>query len=123
MGWFSREERVSKLNWNKLESIEQLKEAIEGSMEKPILLFKHSTRCSISMMALSSFEDKWDGKEEDIDIYFLDLLKHRDVSNAIAELTGVTHQSPQAIVVKNDEVVYHASHSSIHPREVLKSIR
>lgn len=122
MGWFTRE-RVSKLEWNQLESVDQLKQVLNDSKSKPKLLFKHSKRCSISMMALSSFESKWEGKPEEVDIYFLDLLKHRDVSDAIAELTGVPHQSPQVIVVNDGDVVYHATHSSIHPREALKSIR
>lgn len=125
MGWFSRdnkEKKQSGLPWERLTSIDQLKEVIEGSSEKPKLLFKHSTRCSISSMALNGFQRSWEGSQDDIDIYYIDLLSYRDVSNAIATETGVTHQSPQVIVLKNKEVVYTASHSSIDARSALNSI-
>jgi len=126
MGWFSRDKEEKKkggLPWEKLTSVDQLKEAIENSSVKPVLLFKHSTRCSISMMALNSFQNRWEGTPEEIDIYYLDLLNYRDVSNAIAEETGVIHQSPQVIVLKNKEIVYTATHSGISARSALNSIR
>lgn len=127
MGWFSKDKGEEKkqggLPWKMLTSVEQLREVIEGSVEKPVLLFKHSTRCSISAMALNSLQRNWTGSEEEIDLYYLDLLDHRDVSNAIAVETGVMHQSPQAIVLKNKEVVYTATHSSIDARSALNSIK
>lgn len=128
MGWFSKdkekeEKKESGLPWERLTSVDQLKMAIEGSSEKPILLFKHSTRCNISAMALNGFVRSWSGTPEEIDIYYLDLLNHRDVSNAIAQQTGVMHQSPQVIVLKNKEVVYTATHSGIDARSALNSIK
>jgi bacillithiol system protein YtxJ len=126
MGWFSKEKEEKKQNglpWERLTSVDQLKEVIAGSSEKPVLLFKHSTRCSISSMALNGFQKSWEGTSEEIDIFYLDLLNHRDVSNAIAEETGVIHQSPQVIVLKNNEVVYTATHSSISARSALNSIK
>lgn len=129
MGWFSRDRSEGKekqqngLPWIPLTSVEQMKEAIASSDEKPVLLFKHSTRCSISAMALNGFQRGWEGTPEEITLYYLDLIAHRDVSNAIAEETGVMHQSPQVIVLKNNEVVYTATHSSISPRSALNSIK
>lgn len=128
MSWFSKdkekvEKKESGLPWERLTSVAQLKMAIEDSTEKPILLFKHSTRCSISSMALNGFIRSWAGTPEEIDIYYLDLLNHRDVSNAIEQQTGVMHQSPQVIVIKNKEVVYAATHSSIDARSALNSIK
>jgi bacillithiol system protein YtxJ len=86
MGWFSREKEEKKqsgLPWERLTSVDQLKKVIAGSSEKPVLLFKHSTRCSISSMALNGFQKSWEGTPEEIDIYYLDLLNYRDVSNAV----------------------------------------
>jgi bacillithiol system protein YtxJ len=126
MGWFSKDKEEKKQNglpWERLTSVDQLKEVIAGSSEKPVLLFKHSTRCSISSMALNSFQKGWEGTPEEIDIYYLDLLNYRDVSNATAKETGVMHQSPQVIVLKNNEVVYTATHSSISARSALNSIK
>lgn len=121
MGWFTRNSGA-KLPWTNIESIEQLHEIVEQSSEKPVLLFKHSTRCSISSMALNGFESQWEGSEDDIQIYYLDLLKHRDISNEIERVTGVMHQSPQVIVLKNKAVVYTATHSGIDGRAALKAI-
>lgn len=121
MGLFSSKQRKS-LSWIELKSIEELDIAIEKSKEKPVLLFKHSTRCGISSMALNSFETQWNGGDE-MDIYYLDLLNYRDISNAIAEKTNVFHQSPQVIVLKNNEVVYTATHSSINAQQALDSIK
>lgn len=126
MGWFSKnkeEKKQSGLPWERLTSVDQLKKVIEGSTEKPVLLFKHSTRCSISTMAMNGFQRSWSGTIEEIDIFYLDLLSYRDVSNAMAEETGVLHQSPQVIVLKNKKVVYTATHSSIDARSALNSIK
>jgi len=122
MGWFGKSQESKELPWNQLISVDQLKEVLDSSTEKPILLFKHSTRCSISSMAFSGFQSGWEGTEEEIGIYYLDLLKYRDISNQIAELTGVMHQSPQVIVLKNNEVVYTATHTAISARAALNSI-
>ena len=126
MGWFTKdkeEKKESALPWERLTSVDQMKKAIEGSAVKPVLMFKHSTSCSISNMALNSFIRKWTGTEEEIDIYYLDLLNYRDVSNAIANETGVIHQSPQVIVLKNKKVVYTATHSAIDAQSALNSIK
>ncbi|MGH1336947.1 MAG: bacillithiol system redox-active protein YtxJ [Aureispira sp.] len=98
------------MNWKKLESIADLEAALEASNNKAVALFKHSTRCPVSSMAKRLVESDWNLA---IDAYFLDLIAHRDVSNAIAERLNVRHQSPQMIVVKNGAAVYDASHESI----------
>ncbi len=126
MGWFSKDKQEKKQSgfpWQRLTSVDQLKKVIESSAEKPVLLFKHSTRCNISIMSLNSFQRHWEGTSEKIEIYYLDLLNYRDVSNAIAQETGITHQSPQVIVLKNKQVVYTATHSSIDARSALNSIK
>ena len=122
MGLFSFS-KSQRLPWTNVTSVDQLQEVLESAKEKPVLLFKHSTRCSISSMALSSFESDWSSENELCDLYFVDLLRHRDVSNAIASETGVAHQSPQAILIDGSEVVYHASHSSISVRAIEKLLK
>jgi len=112
MGLFSFSSR-KKLPWTDVTSVDQLHTVLETSSDKPVLLFKHSTRCSISSMALHSFENEWSSENERCQLCFVDLLSHRDVSNEIAQATGVQHQSPQAILIKGNEVLYHASHSGI----------
>lgn len=109
----------SKMNWNNLENIQQLESIVEESKEKAIVIFKHSTRCSISRMALKQFENEFN-YEEKIAPYFLDLLNHRDISNEIATKFGVFHQSPQMIVIKDGISVYDASHSDIDAESLSK---
>ena len=123
MGLFSKKNTSQKLLWEHLTSIEQLNEVVQTTHEKPVLLFKHSTRCGISAMALNSFESNWKSEKELCDIYYLDLLKHRDISNEIAAITGVHHQSPQVIVLKGSEVIYDALHSSIDARKIESILR
>lgn len=109
-GFSGRKERVQ-LPWKQMESIEDLMNAISNT-ERPQLFFKHSTRCAVSAMALNAFESNW--TSEDADINFIDLLSHRDVSLKLAELTGVRHESPQVIVIKDREIIYAESHSNIN---------
>lgn len=112
MGLFSSKTKNVDLTWNKLTDINQLNELFAEENNTPVLIFKHSTRCSISSMALNKFESQWD-ENTPCDIYYLDLLNHRDISNAIAEKSGVEHQSPQAILIVKGKVLYHQSHNGI----------
>jgi bacillithiol system protein YtxJ len=105
-------EAQSAMNWVQLTNLTQLEDIVGLSNEKPIAIFKHSTRCSISRMALKQFEREFDSADK-ITPYFLDLLLHRDISNEIASRFGVIHQSPQLIVIKEGKSVYDASHSDI----------
>lgn len=98
--------------WIPLEDIKQLDAIDEASEAKTVLIFKHSTRCIVSKMALKEFNRDFDIQGA-VDAYFLDLLNHRDISNAIATRYGVEHQSPQLLVLKNRQVVKHTSHSDI----------
>ncbi len=111
--------------WHTLSDINQLNDISELSKEQGIgavLLFKHSTRCSISSMALSRLETKWQDTEK-IPAYFLDLLSYRNVSNEIASLFSVEHASPQALLIKNGICIYHNSHNGIVASEILEAAK
>jgi bacillithiol system protein YtxJ len=109
----------TKINWIPLTSLEQLDQIEAESKYKQILIFKHSTRCSISKMALKQFEREYD-LDDKVKAYFLDLIAHRDVSNEIASRFNVTHQSPQLLLIKDGKSIYNVSHSDIDA-EALKS--
>jgi len=102
----------SKIEWRQLTDLGQLNEIIDLSNEKTVLIFKHSTRCSISRFALKQFENEFD-LEEKITPYFLDLLNHRDVSNEVANRFDVFHQSPQILLIKNGKAIFSTSHDDI----------
>ena len=117
MGLFSRKQSTAKFPWIPLETETEMESVIEQSLTRPVLLFKHSTRCSISSMALSRFENHWD-TTIDCQCYFLDLITFRSVSNYVAEKTGVVHQSPQCILMFKGKVIHHSSHNGIDAAEI-----
>lgn len=119
MGLFSGKQKVA-FPWVELTSSEQLDELLQSSETKPVLLFKHSTRCSISSMALNRFENNMD--PERATCVYLDLIAHRSLSNEIETRTKVAHESPQAILITNHEVIYSATHNGINAQEILKLI-
>ncbi|WP_029279632.1 bacillithiol system redox-active protein YtxJ [Pedobacter borealis] len=108
------------MTWVNLTSIEQLDEIKNASGFS--LIFKHSTRCSISLMAKKNFEFDWDIIPADTKLYFLDLISYRDISNHIAEIFQVAHQSPQILLIKDGDCVLEASHSDISADEVAEVI-
>ena len=109
------------MNWNNLENASQLDFINEESKTIPVLLFKHSTRCSISSMALSRIERNWkDSDNQHIKPYYLDLIVHRDISHLIAQQYGVEHQSPQVLVISNGVCIYHESHNNIRYSDIIK---
>eukprot|EP01012_Entosiphon_sulcatum_P032424 TRINITY_DN41241_c0_g1_i1.p2 TRINITY_DN41241_c0_g1~~TRINITY_DN41241_c0_g1_i1.p2 ORF type:complete len:116 (+),score=11.64 TRINITY_DN41241_c0_g1_i1:157-504(+) len=111
--------------WQQLTDHSQLQDIIHTSQQpdtyRAVVIFKHSTRCSISSMALNRFESRWKD-DSAVPVYYLDLLQYRDISNEIASLFGVEHQSPQVLVIRNGTCVYHASHTGIMVSEVLEAI-
>ena len=101
-----------------LDNMEQFDVIDVISNTKPVVLFKHSTRCSISRMALKQFDAEFNYPEEKINWYLLDLLNHRDLSNEIASRYHVVHQSPQIVVIRNGKAVFNESHDSISAEDL-----
>ncbi|NLR92978.1 MULTISPECIES: bacillithiol system redox-active protein YtxJ [Flammeovirga] len=106
------------MNWKPLTDISQLDQILEESKNQRVMILKHSTRCSISSMALNRLERSWEDDNK-VAPYYLDLIKYRPISNAIAEKFGVEHESPQVIVIENGEVAYTASHMGINYSSVV----
>ena len=109
-----------KMDWNSLNSVDQLAEIDEKSKIKKQIIFKHSTRCSVSNFAkrilLAEFSE--DLKEK-VDVYYLDLISFREVSNNISSHYNVIHESPQLLVIENGKCVYSASHSDVSIEKAL----
>lgn len=106
--------------WKNLEQLIALEEIDKASFTHPILIFKHSTRCSISDVAKARLD-----KEENlngVDFYYLDLIKHRDISNALAEKYNVHHESPQILLINKGECVYDESHIGISMAEIKEQV-
>nr|WP_297788106.1 bacillithiol system redox-active protein YtxJ [uncultured Allomuricauda sp.] len=113
---FGKKEKTKKekkeLPWIQLESLDQLETIAENSKSKTQVIYKHSSTCGISRMVLNMFSESYD-PDLDLDLYFLTIQHHRDVSNTIEDRFGVRHESPQLLVIKNGEVVFHTSHGAI----------
>ncbi len=91
----------------------QLETIQKQSFEKPVIIFKHSTRCGISSSVLRRFDQKFVDFDCKYHYYFLNLLKHRGISNRIAEVFNVEHQSPQVLIIQEGNVITHKSHYDI----------
>ncbi|WP_207496802.1 bacillithiol system redox-active protein YtxJ [Aridibaculum aurantiacum] len=108
------------MNWIPLTDESQLQDIVLKSNSKPQVIFKHSTRCSISSMAKSRLERS--SVPEDADFYYLDLIAYRNISNKIAQDFNVYHESPQVLVIRNGECVYDESHGSIDMEEIREQV-
>ncbi|MDB5013015.1 MAG: thioredoxin family protein, partial [Daejeonella sp.] len=86
------------------------------------IIFKHSTRCSISLMAKRKFELDWDSIPENTTLYFLNLINYREISNAIADIFQVHHQSPQLLLIKDGDCIFESSHGEISADEAAELI-
>jgi len=104
------------MNWIELNEPSQIQEIKERSGEKPQVIFKHSTRCSISSVAKSRLERT--AAPDNVDFYYLDLIRHRNLSEKIATDFAVYHESPQVLLIRNGECVYDESHSGISMDEI-----
>ncbi len=106
------------MNWKIIEDYNQVQNLVEASHQQPQVIFKHSTRCSISVMAKNRLERS--GLPEQIQFHYLDLLQYRDISNKIAEQFSVYHQSPQILLIKNGECIFEETHSAISMDEIIE---
>jgi bacillithiol system protein YtxJ len=108
------------MDWIEFTTATQLNDIKERSKEKTQVIFKHSSRCSISGVAKSRLERA--ASPKNVDFYFLDLIRNRDISNKIAEEFSVYHESPQVLVIKNGECIYDESHSGINMHDIEEQV-
>jgi bacillithiol system protein YtxJ len=109
--------------WKTLDPTINVDQLNKSSFENPLIIFKHSTRCPVSAMALDRLERTWDMEEmSHASPYFLDLIKHREISNSIAQEWGIDHESPQILVIKNGQCTYHTSHMGIRYQELKNAV-
>ena len=109
------------MNWIPLTDLAQLDQIALASSNRMQMLFKHSTRCSISVMAKNRLDRH--SNPDSIDCYYLDLLQYREISNEIAVRFNVHHESPQVILIQHGECIYDESHNGIDWDEIESQIR
>ncbi len=106
--------------WIPLDENSEVDEVFEHSFERPQVILKHSTRCTVSFFAKRNVESPvlWDGK--DADLYIVDVIRNRQVSKYLAEKTGIGHESPQMFVINKGEVVWSETHERVNSANVKK---
>lgn len=112
------------MNWESLADIRQIEEIKNLSNEIPVLIYKHSSRCSTSSMVLSRLERSW--KVEHVKVFkpfFLDLITYRNISDTIAYTFDVEHESPQILLIEKGNSIYHRSHFEINYQNILDAIQ
>jgi bacillithiol system protein YtxJ len=104
----------------KIESLSGLDELLEANQDRQVWIFKHSLTCPISGAAWAEFKrfaadhSQDNGPQENGTVFaVIEIQYARPVSDALAERTGVRHQSPQAILLREGRVSWHASHYDI----------
>jgi len=108
--------------WNVLTDEQQLQSVMVASEERPQLLYKHSHTCGICFMAKKEIDSTFEALEEQADMNFVNVIKARGVSNAIAQQTGIRHESPQVLLIDDRDVIWHASHHSIKGSAILEAL-
>ena len=103
-------------NYSELTSVEQWKKVLDQSINKPFVVFKHSTTCPVSAHAYGEFT----AFESPIERYLVKVIENRPLSNEISSDLGIQHESPQAFVIANSDVVWNASHWKITKKELEK---
>ena len=92
-----------------------LEHLLTDSTQKPVIVFKHSNACSISARAYREME-KVDG------VNILEVQSARDVSRELANRTGVRHETPQVIILKDGKAVWNASHFDVTAADVKRAV-
>lgn len=123
MGWFSKNKSLlgadnSVEHWGELNDLQQLEEIISDK-KTTWLIFKHSTRCSVSKMVFNRLLKEWNTENKIVNPVYLDLLSYRSLSDAVANTFGVKHESPQILIIRNGDCIYSASHTAITAKEII----
>ncbi|HLR79470.1 MAG TPA: bacillithiol system redox-active protein YtxJ [Bacillota bacterium] len=106
---------------HELTSMNELEKVWEETTEKPVLLFKHSTTCPLSAQAMNEYQSFLQSLDKDVSAYMVKVIEERPISNKIAEWTEVRHHSPQILLVKDKEVLWHTSHTKITTKNMDKA--
>jgi bacillithiol system protein YtxJ len=108
------------MSWIILNSEAQLDKLNRDSADRPQVIFKHSITCSISAMIKNRLDKSL--FPASMDFYYLDLINNRQISNQIAEMYKIRHESPQILLIKNGECVYTESHGAINMDDIIAHV-
>ncbi len=101
------------LKWVAIEREEQVEAIAALSHSRPCVVYKHSTRCSLSSLAKYRLEKEWNLAEDAVATFYIDIIAHRHLSRYLSERFEVYHESPQVLLIRDGECTYDASHLDI----------
>ena len=111
------------INVKPLTNLQELDACLSESLQRPILIFKHSTACPISSEAFREVAKYTQGAgETGPEVYMVKVIEDRPVSNQIADELALQHRSPQLILVKDRAVVWSSSHYGINQHAIRDAI-
>lgn len=108
--------------WNKLSDIDEFQSILKRSNEKPQLIYKHSPSCSVSFLSKQDLDANTKKLAELADLHIVNVIGYRELSRGIASELNIRHESPQVLLVKNGEVVWHGSHWQVNSGEVYSKL-
>jgi bacillithiol system protein YtxJ len=100
----------------KVTDSDELDKLLLSSKQRPVVVFKHSNSCPISAAAYREMQQLED------EVVLVEVQKARQLSRDLADRTGIRHESPQVIVLRNGKAVWNASHYRVNAREVAKAL-
>jgi bacillithiol system protein YtxJ len=99
--------------FQQISGLDRLAETLERSQAETVVLFNHDPWCPISARAYDQVSSVA------LDVVLIDVSRERIVTRELAQRTGVRHESPQVIVLRDGQVIWSASHHRI-TREALE---
>jgi bacillithiol system protein YtxJ len=103
-------------NFFRIDDRATLDNLLSDSKQKTVLVFKHSNACPISARAYREMQ-----KLED-EVNLLEIQAVPDLSREVESLTGVTHESPQVILLRDGKAVWNASHFDVNAASVSQAL-
>lgn len=117
-----RTDTMERSTWNTISDPSETQTLVEKSKNRPQLIYKHSNQCSVSFIAKEGLDSSTEELNQIADLYIIDVIRQRNISNAIATLLKIRHESPQALLLTDGKVVWKGSHWDVNAEEILKKL-
>ncbi|MDZ7807262.1 MAG: bacillithiol system redox-active protein YtxJ [Gracilimonas sp.] len=109
-------------HWNTVSVRENITSLIERSREQPQLIYKHSTRCSVSFITKEDLDYHVEQIAKHADLHLINVVEQRDLSNYLSQTLNIRHESPQALLLRDGQVTWTGSHWNVKAKEILSRL-
>ena len=111
------------LNWKSLSTIEEFNRLVERSKDKPALVFKHRPSSPESTMAMETLQRDWTISPENLDLYMIDVMKDKEVTEAVTDMAGVMNEYPQVLLFADGVTMYDESREMISVKKIKLALK